>query len=202
MKHFSSNIPERRGVKRMTQLELANAIGRSKDYVWKIEAGKETPSTKTLAAIARVLDGITFRANGVTCTMVPDGAEPPGGPGSGGDHDPNLVPIPGTDKYVKRPTAQLAAKHLKTTLETRQALEHLEAVGGALIDFEAGCPEARERVIVTTKEVIESVFWGSRYIDTMAQERPDVLSEAGERAYSGIVNTQARRAEHGPNQAA
>ncbi len=40
----------------VTQRALAKAAGKSKSYICEIEAGKKSPSVKTLKALAKALD--------------------------------------------------------------------------------------------------------------------------------------------------
>jgi len=50
------NIANYRSIKRLTQAELAGAVGISKGYLAAIEEGRRAPRIKTLARIAEFLE--------------------------------------------------------------------------------------------------------------------------------------------------
>lgn len=50
------SIPYYRRIRDLTQTDLANMVGTDRQYIYKIEKGKVSPSISTIAVIAYALD--------------------------------------------------------------------------------------------------------------------------------------------------
>lgn len=72
-KIFVSDLKRRRNAKGMTLQETADAIGKTKDYMWRIESGRECPSMDTIVDLAKLFDGLAGKRNGILFFFVPEG---------------------------------------------------------------------------------------------------------------------------------
>lgn len=171
---FSSDMKQRRNAKGMTQQEVADAVDRSKDYIWKIETGKILPSTDVLLSLARLLGGLRFEKDGVECVMMSESE-----PSAASDDDGIAIPADslGANDLIAR-----------GGVESAQLADKARQLGANIVAMRLGTKRGRTFRVALIKEALEAFHWLAAFVRRARLEFPDDYDTAAKRVQSGFAD--------------
>lgn len=173
-KIFVSDLKRRRNAKGMTLQETADAIGKTKDYMWRIESGRECPSMDTIVDLAKLFDGLAGKRRGILFFFVPEGHFDEFAASFRDESEPEGDSIPNDEQLNDLD----AAEHISNV--RNRASDMVEATNLAerrWLAIRNGCTQSREHYIRCYAQAFSLKWAVDGFIEDGEKDRPDLVDQ-------------------------
>lgn len=171
-KVFSSDLKKRRNDAGMTLQQTADAIGKTKDHLWRVEAGQSLPSLDMLVDLAQLFNGVHGSCRGVRFFFVPEG-----------EFEEFVTSIQDGDELDNNPIPadaglSLGDKAYRLSLEAQELQETVQDLARHIPAIIQGKDEGIERLVALIKEADDLTEWGLAFRRLVKDQWPEQYERA------------------------